>query len=109
MVQELQLNEDIFYRVQVASRQNVEPFPPFLPSPPKFVRSDEFRSFFLTKGQLSPPTLSTSHNPPCCAFDLTALSLVAYAARACVAASSESVRDLEARIYAAIEPFLGPS
>lgn len=54
VVQELQLNEDIYYRVQIATKLGIEPFPPFLPDPPVFVRGDTFKNFFLNKGQPFP-------------------------------------------------------
>lgn len=40
---------DSSYRVQISTKANVKPFPPYLPDPPLFPINESFRTYFLTK------------------------------------------------------------
>jgi len=38
-----------FYRVQLVTKSDVPPFPPYLPNPPIFEKGPDFHKYFLTK------------------------------------------------------------
>jgi len=80
VVEELTDHDDVVhYQIQVAARINVQPFPPFLRDPPIYPRNEETRQFLLKK--------------------------ISYACRAASIASRETIRGLEVRLQAAVEPF----